>query len=127
MTEIAGVIQKYLSDVQKRIVSEKYPAEYNRGTFWVRPKDPYFALLDDLNPNGLYYPRIFLWLPHLLLEKLGKTLKCPTCNYDLKSKGYTDKPRRVVDITEYVSILKFHKKMQRICFVILCLLLTAFI
>ena len=116
VTEIAGVIQKYLSDVQKRIVSEKYPAEYNRGTFWVRPKDPYFALLDDLNPNGLYYPRIFLWIPHLLLEKLGKTLKCPTCNSDLKSKGYTDKPRRVVDITEYVSALKFHITMQRILF-----------
>ncbi|KAG2223915.1 hypothetical protein INT45_009367 [Circinella minor] len=33
-TQIAGVIQKYLSDVQKRIVSEKYPAEYSRGTFW---------------------------------------------------------------------------------------------
>ncbi|KAG2226008.1 hypothetical protein INT45_002474 [Circinella minor] len=73
-TQIAGVIQKYLSDVQKRIVSEKYPAEYSRGTFWVRPKDPYFALLDDLNLNGLYYPHIFLWLPHLLLEKLGYTL-----------------------------------------------------
>ncbi|KAG2216108.1 hypothetical protein INT45_001912 [Circinella minor] len=64
------------------------------------PRSILCYLLDDLNPNGLYYPRIFLWLPHLLLEKLGKTLKYPMCNYDLKSKGYTDKPRRVVDITE---------------------------
>ena len=100
MEQAPDVIRKYLSDVHNRIVKEGYPTEYRNGTFWVRPKDAYFALIDYLNPNALYFPRIFLWLPHLVIDKLGKVLKCPKCDYELKSKGYTDKPRRVVDITE---------------------------
>ena len=100
MEQAPDVIRKYLYDVHNRIVKEGYPTEYRNGTFWVRPKDAYFALIDYLNPNALYFPRIFLWLPHLVIDKLGKVLKCPKCDYELKSKGYTDKPRRVVDITE---------------------------
>lgn len=97
-----GAIQQYLSKVQARIISQKYPAKYNRGTFWVYPKDAFFALIEDLEPNVLYYPRIFLWLPHFLMEKLEENmkLKCPKCKKELKSKGYTEKPRRVVDVTE---------------------------
>ena len=100
MEQTPGVIQKYLSDGHNRIVKEGYPSEYCNGTFWVCPKDAYFTLIDDLNPNALYFPRIFLWLPHLLIDKLGKVLKCSRCNYELKSKSYTEKPRRVVDIAE---------------------------
>ncbi|KAG2216224.1 hypothetical protein INT45_006930 [Circinella minor] len=77
------------------------------------PPDPYFALHNpapeilklredesyDYKPIMLYLPKVFLWLPHLLIEK---KLKCPesNCNSNLKVKGYSKNPptRRVVDL-----------------------------
>ncbi|KAI7858095.1 hypothetical protein BDC45DRAFT_565988 [Circinella umbellata] len=58
-TKLAA-IQKYLKEVQKRVAAQRYPDEYKQGTFWIYPKDPYFALYEYLNPNVSYIPRIFL-------------------------------------------------------------------
>ncbi|KAG2222087.1 hypothetical protein INT45_007973 [Circinella minor] len=101
-----GAIQKYLKEVQKRVAAQRYPDEYKQRTFWIYPKDPYFALHEDLNPNVSYIPRIFLWNPKILIKDYNKKLNCPTCKkYSLKSKGYGNRCRRVVDITDLFYIL----------------------
>ena len=96
-----GAIQKYLKEVQKRVAAQRYPDEYKQGTFWIYPKDPYFALHENLDPSVSYIPRIFLWNPKILIKDYNKKLNCPTCKkYPMKSKGYGNRCRRVVDITE---------------------------
>ena len=67
------VLTNYSSSIVNRIKVKNngYPSEYRWGTFWVEPKAPFFALHEQnlLNPTLLYYPGVFLWLPHLLIDK----------------------------------------------------------
>ncbi|KAI8136802.1 hypothetical protein BJV82DRAFT_638022, partial [Fennellomyces sp. T-0311] len=63
---IDTVVRQYLLEIQKDI-----PEAYKQKTFWVEPPEPFFVLREKLEPTLLYYPRVFLWLPHLLFD-----LKC---------------------------------------------------
>ena len=48
------------------------PAEYDGcETFWIDPPAPFFTFenQDVVDPTQLYYPRVFLWHPWLLLPK----------------------------------------------------------
>jgi hypothetical protein len=109
---ITGVVQTYLTSLKEKIAKEIHsgslPACYKEGHFWIHPRDPFFAMQkaakspDGLTPNTLYYPPVFLWLPHLLDDK---PLMCPntTCKsgkHQLTVKGWNDNPiaRRVVNI-----------------------------
>ncbi|KAI9488288.1 hypothetical protein BDB00DRAFT_877589 [Zychaea mexicana] len=106
--ESDSVLKKYFLELQRRFQEKDngYPREYRNGTFWVTPKDPYFALMDNLDPDELYKPRVFLWFPHLLVKNF-ESLKCTLCKSNLKVKGYTKTPcaRRVVDLDSCFYIM----------------------
>ncbi|KAL9536766.1 hypothetical protein MBANPS3_012384 [Mucor bainieri] len=40
----SNVLERYFSEIQTRLQEEDYPSEYTRGTFWITPKMPFFAL-----------------------------------------------------------------------------------
>jgi hypothetical protein len=93
------VLASYFETLQKRLSKENKPKEYEQGTFWVLPPQPFFALRQSRSPSQLYHPRVFLWLPHLLVSE---TLKCPDCKSNLRVKGWNTEPRarRIVDLKE---------------------------
>ena len=121
-------VHKYFLSIQSRVVEEtkeddnKLPSEYRRGTFWILPPDPFFALHNptteilalredesfDYDPVMLYLPKVFLWIPHLLVDD---RLKCthPNCSGKLKSNGYPKDPpaRRVVDLKRYYTYKQY--------------------
>jgi hypothetical protein len=103
---VEGVLPKYFESLQQRIRNAQDVQEYARGTFWITPEQPFFALQKQkkLNPDVLYHPRVFIWIPHKLLPRDQK-LRCPhpNCNQELETKGFNKKPhvRRVVDIDRY--------------------------
>ena len=80
-----------------------WPKCYLQGQFWIYPPDPYFAMCkaahspSGLNPELLYHPPIFLWLPHIL-ENTQYTCPMSSChNYKsstrpLAIKGWNDNP-----------------------------------
>ncbi|KAG2191256.1 hypothetical protein INT47_006438 [Mucor saturninus] len=95
-----SVLYIYFEEVQKKLTEETMPAEYNNGTFWIRPIQPFFALLKKKTVEYLYRPNIFSWIPHLLLSNKINDLHCPTCKSSIETKGFTKKPhtRRIVDL-----------------------------
>jgi hypothetical protein len=99
----------YFESIQKRVVNElkhaqrrAWPTEYKTGNFWIPRPSPFFILQKGLDPSELYKPKVFLWMPHLLIPE--KSLKCPCCEADLGIKGFNKKPhaRRIVDIDRYL-------------------------
>ncbi|KAI8148040.1 hypothetical protein BJV82DRAFT_664371 [Fennellomyces sp. T-0311] len=102
-----GALAKYFLDIQDRIKDKDngYPREYAAGNFWVEPKASHFALQDQdiLNPEPLYYPRVFLWFPHLLVDQLK-----------LDDKGFYKDPhaRRVVDLQRCFYIMSRRYKCK---------------
>jgi hypothetical protein len=62
----SGVVEAYLASVKDKLVRElagsAKPSCYQDGSFWITPKDGYFALQtanrssDGLTPISLYYP-----------------------------------------------------------------------
>lgn len=103
---INGVLYNYFEEVQQRLSEEYMPAEYDAGTFWIRPMQSFFALMRGKPMEYLYRPDIFLWIPHLLLHNKIHDLHCPKCNSPIQIKGFNKKPhaRRVVDIKRLVRI-----------------------
>jgi hypothetical protein len=97
-------LHEYFKSIQARVSAEKTPHEYKDGTLWVEPPSPFFILRRQLDPAKLYHPRVFLWMPHLLIDM--QRLKCPYCKSstnqsgNLKSHGWNSDPcaRRVVDL-----------------------------
>jgi hypothetical protein len=103
----SGVLKIYLASVRDKVSQEmdhgSLPMCYTQGQFWIRPPDPYFALRKaarssgGLNPDSLYHPLIFLWLPHLL-DDMHYTCPMSSChNYKRTStpltiKGWNDNP-----------------------------------
>ncbi|KAJ7591861.1 hypothetical protein C8J56DRAFT_780924 [Mycena floridula] len=70
-----GILDEYLEGIKNTIVQDiarsGKPKCYKAGTFWMRPRDPIFALDEALrsgllSPNELYHMDIFVWLPNLL-------------------------------------------------------------
>lgn len=94
-------ITGYLAKIQDSFVKGEKPEIYKQGTFWYPRKMPSFALSDTakINPEVLYEPRVFIWLPHYLTTE---HLKCPDCGSKLNADGYTKDPRarRITDLTE---------------------------
>ena len=74
----------YFRKLQARLSQEQYPSEYARGTFWIEPMMTYFLLKKTNKPEAHYQPRVFLWVPHLLLAKRLEELHCPTCKSNVQ-------------------------------------------
>ena len=56
------------------------------------PKNSVFALMGEKTTDSslLYFPRVFLWFPHVLFKKFfKKELKCPGCQQTFGNNGYT--------------------------------------
>ncbi|KAJ7174303.1 hypothetical protein C8R46DRAFT_88386 [Mycena filopes] len=125
-TAIDGLIKTYLSGIKDQIISELKMTQkvkcYDEGTFWMHPRDPYFALQKSgksptgVTPDSLYWPSVFVWLPEYLhkngLAALG--LKCPNSacqkhhtGVSLSPKGWNDDPiaRRVVGLDRVYYVL----------------------
>lgn len=104
--ESDSTISQYLKKLQSGIKTNETPSAYRNGTFWIYPNQAFFALRKKVSPTALYLPRVFLWLPHLLVDI--KNIKCPSCKNSLSVKGWNEKPsaRRVVDVDRYVSFNK---------------------
>ena len=96
---IGGILETYLATIKGNIMSSlegaHLPSCYQQGQFWMYPPSPYFAMYrterslgsDVPNPAGLYYPAVFLWLPHLL--DLASTITCQNSSCSLyKDKGH---------------------------------------
>ena len=125
---VTGIIASYLSSVKDKLQSEitnyTKPDCYRNNTFWILPPDPYFALCKSyssaggLDPSGLYYPKVFVWLPEYLGAKRSITCQTKGCIYyqDIKNpmqpKGWNDDPvaRRVVglDRNYYIITKRLH-------------------
>lgn len=106
----ASYVNNYLAEIQGRLRGKK-PIEYLNGTFWVRPKDPYFLLKKNSKDlRRLYSPRVFLWFPHHLVENL----KCPVCASSIRIKGFNKKPRarRIIDLNDCFYLMTMRYKCQ---------------
>ncbi|KAJ7301052.1 hypothetical protein DFH08DRAFT_827905 [Mycena albidolilacea] len=81
----------------------KMPRCYKDGQFWVRPRDPVFALkcaaAHGFSPASLYLLPIFVWLPHFLPGR-PDSFKCE-CGASIILNGYNENPiaRRVSTLT----------------------------
>ncbi|KAJ7719728.1 hypothetical protein B0H16DRAFT_1794348 [Mycena metata] len=72
-------------------------------TFWIRPPEPVFSLAEHrFDPTTLYRRRIFLWLPHFLVE----VLRCPDCGKALEKNGPLV-PRLITDIEDSFYIISW--------------------
>ncbi|KAL0956753.1 hypothetical protein HGRIS_002872 [Hohenbuehelia grisea] len=71
-----GVHYEYLystlNALKSQIAKHKRPDCYRNGTFWVRPRDPIFALdhawatTPRFSPTELYHLPVFAWLPDFI-------------------------------------------------------------
>lgn len=123
--KIGGVLETYLATVKGNIMSalgsSHLPPCYQQGQFWIYPPSPYFAMYkaersldsDVLNPTSLYYPAVFLWLPHLLDSVSIITCHNPSCSFykdkahSMVIKGWNTNPiaRRVIGLDQNYYIM----------------------
>ncbi|KAK4699673.1 hypothetical protein P7C70_g6585, partial [Phenoliferia sp. Uapishka_3] len=81
-------------------------------SFWVSPPDPTFALLkikSDFAPTTLWQPRVYLWLPHFLVDCLA----CPRCGNALDKNGLLP-PRRITDVNDHFYIVSWQYYCRRV-------------
>ncbi|KAF5382655.1 hypothetical protein D9615_003032 [Tricholomella constricta] len=100
---LRGVVEKLKAEIK----SSGKPACYQKGTFWIRPRDPLFALHTTKNsetgysPTELYHLPIFVWLPEWLPGR-PDYLRCSRCpgKHHLVRNGWNSNPiaRRVRDM-----------------------------
>lgn len=94
-----GVLETYLVDVLAFIKVQTYksgqPLCYSQGTFWIRPRDPFFALHTSsaceagLSLTELYHLDTFVWVPDQLPG--ASSLKC-ICGNTLTCNGWNENP-----------------------------------
>lgn len=116
-----GVVAAYLGSVKDKLACEMSgngtPLCYQSGTFWILPKDGYFAMSslrasEGLTPESFYYPRVFVLLPYLL-DRRKLTCQNSTCHYyknkdhPLTIKGWNSDPvaHHVVDLKDSYYII----------------------
>ncbi|KAI7875757.1 uncharacterized protein EV154DRAFT_606811 [Mucor mucedo] len=97
---ITDILPRGSEKIQARLSTEEYPSEYERGTFWIEPMMSYFIHKNNKKIEDIYQPRVFLWIPHLLIDEKLAGLCCPTCDSKIETKGYNKLPhaRRIADL-----------------------------
>ncbi|KAI7856603.1 hypothetical protein BDC45DRAFT_533566 [Circinella umbellata] len=105
-----------------------FPNCYKNNTFWVYPESSYHSqhvfekknTIPKPSPLKLYKPRVFIWIPHLLVP--DRKIDYPTCPMTLKSKhlqaqGWATTPfaRRICNLTNNFYVMSYRYKCPR-CF-----------
>ena len=120
--DASGKVHTYLGSVKEKVAksmnAKQLPECYQQGQFWIHPPQPYFAMrksaksADGLNPTSLYYPPVFLWLPHLLDDTpiMCQNSGCKyyqKCSHPMTIKGWNTDPvaRRVVGLDHVYYIM----------------------
>nr|VWO95947.1 Carboxylic ester hydrolase (EC [Ganoderma boninense] len=94
------------------------PSCYDDGRFVLCPRNIVFSSRNifNLNPALFYLPEYFVWIPHLL----GERIPCPACRSAgrtstktgrtvlLQCKGWPHSPHRVVDMESNLYIIGYH-------------------
>jgi hypothetical protein len=109
-------LYKYFGNVIHPLISEKEGRHlrpprsftenkpYSLPTMWILPLDPVFSMSRHrFDPTILYRPRIFLWLPHFLVQELY----CPNCRSRILEKNGPLAPRRIVDLEDNFYIVSW--------------------
>ncbi|KAG6818808.1 hypothetical protein H0H93_001463 [Arthromyces matolae] len=108
-TNLKGVHEEYLRGIVDKLKGEiqksGQPQCYQKGTFWINPRDPLFALhatkTRGYSPTELYHLPIFVWLPDCLPGR-PDYFYCKNCNHKhhLVRNGWNYNPiaRRVRDL-----------------------------
>ena len=78
------VIGTYLATVKEAVKEEikmmGRPMCYQQGSFWINPPDP--LLTTSTNVDHYYQPRVFIFIPHLILPAMK--LECLKCTKKLR-------------------------------------------
>ncbi|KZT32687.1 hypothetical protein SISSUDRAFT_1133021 [Sistotremastrum suecicum HHB10207 ss-3] len=81
-------------------------------SFWVIPTDPaHYLYKGKLAPDILWRPRVFLWLPHFLVNKLH----CPSCLTKTLEKNGPIPPRRITDIDDSFYVVTWQYYCRNGC------------
>lgn len=81
-------------------------------SFWIHPPEPAILLSRrQFGPTALYRPRIFLWLPHFLVEKLY----CPKCKTNVLEKNGALPPRRIFDMQDCFYLIAWGYYCRKGC------------
>ena len=81
-------------------------------TFWIHPPEPAILLSRRRFEPALYYrPRIFVWLPHFLVD----VLHCPCCKTGVLEKNGALPPRRITDISDNFYIISWAYYCRKGC------------
>ncbi|KAF7369576.1 hypothetical protein MVEN_00288100 [Mycena venus] len=114
-----GIVQQYLLDTMKDIRDKQLPSHGSpdcyrvRKSFWIRPPDRWFSLEEyktkpqNLVPDPLYYPDIFVWLLKSLMPK-DFNFRCIFCgSANMSDYGWNRNPvaRWVVNLDSCYFIL----------------------
>ncbi|KAF8233295.1 hypothetical protein L208DRAFT_1203220, partial [Tricholoma matsutake] len=84
---------------------------YAPASFWIHPPEPVISLSNyRFDPQTLYRPRIFLWLPHFYVTEL----RCPKCSGLLEKNGALA-PRRITDVEDNFYIVTWGYYCQKGC------------
>ena len=81
-------------------------------SFWINPPEPSILLSQRrFEPTALYRPRIFLWLPHFLVDKLY----CPTCKTIVLEKNGVLRPCRIIDMDDCFYLIAWGYYCRKGC------------
>lgn len=77
---------------------------YLPASLWIHPPEPVMSLHHHkFEPELLYRPRIFLWLPHFFV----KTMHCLNCRTGVLEKNGASPPRRITDMDDCFWIIRW--------------------
>ncbi|KAF8419486.1 hypothetical protein L210DRAFT_3766619 [Boletus edulis BED1] len=117
-------LKNHYYQLRDRLVSEMkrnsshMPTCYDQFTFFDGPENRFLAARSsyDGSAAGIFHqPRYFIWLPHLLVDRIP----CPACKAAcrtgtkaatvyLQKHGFVNSPRRVVGLEENIFIVGYH-------------------
>jgi len=100
----ADVIAPIVFRKQGRNLSKPIIYTETRPSFWIYPPEPAMMLARHRFDPILYYrPRVFLWLPHFLVD----VLRCPKCRTGILEKNSALAPRRITDVSDSFYIISW--------------------
>ena len=96
----------------KYLVKPQTYSDSAHPTFWILPPEPAILLSRQCFQPALFYqPRIFIWLPHFLVD----VLHCPQCKTGVLEKNGALPPHRITDISDNFYIISWAYYCRKGC------------